>query len=72
MATAAHIQRLKPGHRLPVTLSLLHGYTTPEIAALMEIQLEAAKKRLQRGRKELEERLRRDPACRDYFEGGTR
>ena len=69
-ATAEHIRRLKEGHRVPVVLNLLHGYTTPEIAALLGLSLEAAKKRLQRGKKELEARLRRDPACRGYFEGG--
>lgn len=49
-------------------LSLLHGYSIPEIAALLDLRYEATKKRLYRGRDELHERLRGDPRCRELFE----
>lgn len=57
---ASHVAALKPAHRVPVTLSLLYGYTIPEISAVMELSYEAAKKRLYRGRAELMKRLERD------------
>jgi RNA polymerase sigma factor (sigma-70 family) len=60
---AHHVARLRPNQRLPVVLHMLHGYTIPEIAAMLEIEVETAKKRLQRGRRGLLQRLRRDPSC---------
>lgn len=66
---AHHIGKLRPNQRLPVVLNVLHGYTVPEISALTDVDFEATKKRLQRGRSNLQRRLRRDPACRAVFEG---
>ena len=58
---AQELGKLKPDQRLPLVLHMLHGYTVPEISAMLEISFEATKKRLQRGRKSLMIRLRRDP-----------
>jgi RNA polymerase sigma factor (sigma-70 family) len=67
-----HIQRLKPAQRLPVVLSLVHGYTAPEIAAMLDLSFEATKKQIQRGKQDLQERVRRDPACRSLLPEGAR
>lgn len=58
---ADHLEDLKPDWRIPLVLRHLHGYTVPEIAAMLEISFEAAKKRLHRGRRELHQRLKDDP-----------
>lgn len=62
---AVHFEAIKPKRRLPLVLSVLHGYTVPEIAAILGLTFDAAKKRLQRGRQDLTDRLKRDPQCRD-------
>ncbi|MBW2533773.1 MAG: sigma-70 family RNA polymerase sigma factor [Deltaproteobacteria bacterium] len=62
---SGHFAAIKPIHRMPLVLSMLHGYTVPEIAAMLDIRFEAAKKRLQRGRRELLARVRKDPRCRE-------
>jgi RNA polymerase sigma-70 factor (ECF subfamily) len=62
---ADHFAAIRYKRRLPLVLSVLHGYTVPEIAAILGITFDAAKKRLQRGRRDLTERLKRDPQCRD-------
>jgi len=61
---AEHISAIRASRRYPLVLSVLHGYTVPEIAALLDLSYDAAKKRLQRGRNDLTARLERDPACR--------
>jgi RNA polymerase sigma factor (sigma-70 family) len=61
---AEHFGKLKPGQRLPLVLHLVHGYTVAEVAAIMDIRLEATRKRLLRGKKELVRRVSMDPACR--------
>lgn len=58
-----HMSGLKPAQRMPLILTLVHGYTVPETAALLELSFEATKKRLLRGRKELLRRVSRDPYC---------
>ena len=58
---AEHLTAVSVQRRLPVVLALAHGYTVPEIAKVLDISTEAAKKRLQRGRLELLTRLRGDP-----------
>jgi RNA polymerase sigma-70 factor, ECF subfamily len=65
---ASHFGHLRPKQRLPLVLSLVQGYTVPEIASLLGIGVEATKKRLLRGRRELVKRVRRDPACRDALQ----
>ncbi len=69
---AAHLAEIKPGWRIPLVLSLLHGYSVPEIAAMLDLNYEAAKKRLYRGRDEFHRRLARDPRCAEFFGGRTR
>lgn len=59
-----HLTAITLDRRLPVVMALAHGYTAPEIAKLLDISLEAAKKRLQRGRQELLNRLKQDPRFR--------
>ncbi len=66
---AEHFEKLKPSLRIPLVLSILHGYTLAEVAALMDISKHAAKKRLYRGRRELLDRLIQDPYCRDTLKG---
>ena len=55
-----HLSHIAVQRRLPVVLALAHGYTVPEIAKVLDISAEAAKKRLQRGRMELLTRLKGD------------
>jgi RNA polymerase sigma-70 factor, ECF subfamily len=61
---ADHFGKLKPGQRLPLVLHLVHGYTVAEVAAIMDIKLEATRKRLLRGKRELVRRVSKDPGCR--------
>jgi DNA-directed RNA polymerase specialized sigma24 family protein len=58
---ADHLAELKPTLRIPLVLVLVHGYSVPEVAAILELSYAAAKKRLYRGRRELTVRLRDDP-----------
>jgi len=58
-----HFEGIKPSRRLPLVFSLLQGYSVPEIATMLEISFDSAKKRLQRGRRDLMESLQRDPEC---------
>jgi len=67
---SGHLMALKPAHRLPLVLHLLHGYTVAEVAALLDLRFEAAKKRLLRGRRLLMKKIERDPVCRDALERG--
>jgi len=62
-----HLDKLKPAQRLPLVLHLLHGYTVPEVAAMLELSFEATKKRLLRGRRMLMDRLTKDPQCREIL-----
>lgn len=67
-----HLLALKPSQRLPLILSLVQGYSVPEVAAILELSFEATKKRLLRGRRALEKRLRHDPRCQDLMGGMMR
>ncbi len=64
-----HLDKLKEDQRLPLVLHLVHGYTVPEVAAMMELSFEATKKRLLRGRRALLDRLQKDPRCKDLLGG---
>lgn len=64
---ALHLTALKPDWRIPLVLSLLHGYSVPEIAAMLDLNYEATKKRLYRGRDEFHRRLAGDPRCAEFF-----
>ena len=63
MDPTSRIRAIKASRRYPLVLSVLHGYTVPEIAALLDLSYDAAKKRLQRGRSDLMSRLKRDRSC---------
>jgi RNA polymerase sigma-70 factor (ECF subfamily) len=65
---ASHFAAIRPKRRLPLVLAVLHGYSVPEIAAMLSISFDAAKKRLQRGRSDLTGRLKRDPRLRDAIQ----
>jgi RNA polymerase sigma-70 factor (ECF subfamily) len=54
------LQKIKPKKRVAVVLSLVGGYTAPEVAAIMGCSVEAAKKRVKHGREELIERAKAD------------
>ncbi len=62
-----HFTSIKMDQRLPLALSLAHGYTAPEIAAILEVNLETVKKRLQRGRRALIVRIKKDPYCNEIL-----
>ena len=62
---AHHFSAIKPKRRIPLMLAVVHSYTVPEIAAMLDITCDAAKKRVQRGRRELIGRLKKDPYCRE-------
>jgi RNA polymerase sigma-70 factor, ECF subfamily len=61
----AHFHAIKPDRRVPLVLSLLQGYSVPEIAAILDLSLDTAKMRLRRGRRDLMSRLKKDPQCAD-------
>jgi RNA polymerase sigma-70 factor (ECF subfamily) len=60
-----HFAAIGAKRRIPLMLAVAHGYTVPEIAAMLDITRDAAKKRVQRGRRELIARLKKDPFCRE-------
>jgi|GEM_PF-5554095 len=60
---AHHFHALKPDWRIPLVLTLAHGYTAPEIASLLNQKPETIKKRIQRARAALLSRLRNDAYC---------
>jgi RNA polymerase sigma-70 factor (ECF subfamily) len=67
-----HFHAIKPDRRLPLILSLLQGYSVPEIAAILDLSLDTAKMRLRRGRSDLLARLKRDPQCGEAIRELTR
>ena len=67
-----HFHAIKPERRLPLVLSLLQGYSVPEIAAILDLSLDTAKMRLRRGRRDLLARLKRDPQCAEALRELTR
>ena len=60
-AIGAHLSSIRPKKRMALILSTAYGYSVSEIAEITGCTTETAKKRLQHGRKELLERMRRDP-----------
>lgn len=60
---AGHFARLRPKLRYPLILQLAHGYTVPEVAAMLGIAFAAAQKRLYRARRQLLARVKKDPYC---------
>lgn len=60
---ADHFARLRPKLRYPLILQLAHGYTVPEVAAMLGISFASAQKRLYRGRRQLLVRVKKDRYC---------
>lgn len=60
---ADHFARLRPKLRYPLILQLAHGYTVPEVAAMLGIGFPTAQKRLYRGRRQLLARVKKDRYC---------
>jgi RNA polymerase sigma-70 factor (ECF subfamily) len=56
------LSRMKPSRAEVLVLHDVHGYRLSEIAALMELSVSAVQSRLVRGRKELHEKLNREPS----------
>jgi RNA polymerase sigma-70 factor (ECF subfamily) len=69
---AAHMKGIALKNRMALILSLVHGYTVSEIASALGCSIEAAKKRLQRGRLALDKRLERDPLCQEMIQEAGR
>lgn len=67
-----HLGRIKIDYRLPLVLTLAQGYTAPEISAMLGVSLEAVKKRLQRGRRELLKLVKKDPGLLEMMNEGIR
>jgi RNA polymerase sigma-70 factor (ECF subfamily) len=61
------LSKIKINKRLPLILSLAHGYTTGEISVMLEISEAAAKKRVQRGRIELLKYLKNDSSFNEIY-----
>jgi RNA polymerase sigma-70 factor, ECF subfamily len=66
-ALAHHLSKIKLKNRMALILSAVHGYSMTEIAAVEGCNIEAAKKRLQRGRTELGNLLKKDPYLREIL-----
>ena len=64
---ARHLSNIKMKNRIALVLSVVHGYSVAEIAAAEGCNVEAAKKRLQRGREELCQRLKKDPYLKEVL-----
>ncbi|MCP4679989.1 MAG: sigma-70 family RNA polymerase sigma factor [Deltaproteobacteria bacterium] len=58
-----HFAKVPSARRLPLILSMVHGYSVDEISAITDVGYEAVRKRLWRGRKELLHSVSKDPYC---------
>ena len=65
---SAHLGRMKYKKRMAVVLSMVFGYVDSEIAAIMGCSTEAAKKRVQIGRRELIRGVQKDSMLRGLME----
>ncbi len=64
-----HFARIPSIRRLPLILSMVHGYSVEEIAAIVDIGYEATRKRLFFGRKELLKSVSKDSYCVEVLKG---
>lgn len=69
---AEHLERINPRKRSAAVMSTFFGYVDSEVAEIMGCSVETAKKRIQHGRRELLERMQKDPECRDLLKEATR
>lgn len=58
-----HLDKIAPRKRAAAVMSIFFGYVDSEVARIMDCSVETAKKRIQHGRRELMERVRKDPGC---------
>lgn len=68
----ALVQRLPETRRAVFLLHEVEGYPLAEVAAMLDISMTAAKKRVWRARQELQRMARRDPALREILERAER
>jgi len=61
---SVHFARITPKNRTALVLSLVEGYTVPEIAHVLGCSVNATRKRLYRARQALVSRVQKDPYCR--------
>lgn len=57
------LDRIAYKKRTAAVMSLFFGYVDSEVATMMNCSIDTAKKRIQHGRKELIERIQKDPSC---------
>ena len=65
---AGQLAKMKRKKRMAVVLSLFFGFVDSEIGEMMECSKEAAKKRIQTGRRELIKAVQKDPQLRSLLE----
>lgn len=67
-----HLQDMDEGRSWAFVLHDVHGYDLAEIAQILQISMSAAQSRLVRGRREMHERIQRDPELAQVLEEHVR
>ncbi|MBN2343435.1 MAG: RNA polymerase sigma factor [Deltaproteobacteria bacterium] len=67
-----HLDKIAPKKRTAAVMSMFFGYVDSEVAGIMNCSVETAKKRIQHGRKELLERVQRDPGSSGLVKEATK